>query len=142
MKLRRVLALGAMLVAAMSPALPASALFSGGATASCGYFDDQACSGFAQDVPGVGSAGTDVEVDCNATTPFSVQATVVQCYIQGNNGDIHWTGAVLTQGRASAMTHDFAAWELSSRSYVLCVGAGYFDGTYNAPTNFVCNPGV
>jgi len=142
MKVRRVLAIGAVLVAAMCQALPASALFSGGASANCGYWGDQQCSGVAQDIPGVGAAGSDVEVNCNATTPYTVQATVVQCYIWGNNGDKHYTNAVLTQGQASALTYRFSSWELSSRSYVVCVGAGYFDGTYYDPSNFVCNPGV
>ena len=74
MKVRRVLAIGAVLVAAMCQALPASALFSGGASANCGYWGDQQCSGVAQDIPGVGAAGSDVEVNCNATTPYTVQA--------------------------------------------------------------------
>src|SRR5882724_9060366 len=54
-------------LATVVAASPASALFSGGATASCGY--GQSCSGAAQDVPDVGSAGSSVEVNCNATTP-------------------------------------------------------------------------
>lgn len=140
--MRRVLAVGAVVVAAMCQALPASALFSGGASANCGYWGTQVCSGFAQDVPGVGASGSDVEVSCTATTPYFVQATVVQCYILGNNGDTHWTGAVLTQENASTLTARFPAWELSSRSYVVCVGAGIFDGSYEAPSNFVCNPGI
>ncbi|MDQ1698632.1 MAG: hypothetical protein QOG34_495 [Frankiaceae bacterium] len=142
MKVRRVLAIGAIALAAMCQAVPASAVFSGGATATCGYWQEQQCSGFAQDVPGVGSAGSDVEVTCSATTPYVVQATVVQCFIWGNNGDTHYTTPTLTEGQASTQTYRFSSWELSSRSYIVCVGAGTFDGTYNEPSNFVCNPGI
>lgn len=134
----------AALTAALAVASPASAYFSGGASASCGY--SQQCSGAAQDVISVGSSGTDVTVNCNASETFSVQATIVRCYIWGNNGDKHYTNPVYTQGQASALTHTFDAWSdnLTSRSYILCVGAGYVStgGTYRGPTNYVCNPGV
>lgn len=130
------------ITATLALAPPASAIFSGGASASCGY--GQTCSGAAQDVPGIGSSGTDVTVNCNAQTPYSVQATIVQCYIWGNTGDRHYTIPVYTQGQASSLTHTFDSWNLSSRSYILCVGAGYVSagGVYRAPTNYACNPGI
>jgi len=136
-------ALGAV---AAAPALlaftasPASALASASLQPSnCGAWYNQTCAGYAQDVPGVGASGTDVEVSCSATGT-QYDATVVQCYIEGNNGDTHWTDPVLTQGGASTLTFRFGAWTLSSRAYRVCVGAGFFDSSYGyvAPDNFTC----
>ncbi len=140
-------ALGAV---AAAPALlaftasPASALASVSlAPSNCGYWYDQTCAGYGQDVPGVGTSGTDVEASCTARTPYAVQATVVQCYIEGNNGDQHWTDPVLTQGQVSTLTWRFSAWDLSSRAYKVCVGAGYFDASgYTPPGGFQCGTGV
>jgi hypothetical protein len=140
--------LSSIAMAVATPALlvtmaaPASAVVSASLTASCGY--SQTCSGYAQDVPGVGASGTDVQVSCSATTPYQVQATVVRCYIVGNNGDAHWAPATLTQGQASTMQHRFPAWSLTSRSYQVCVGAGYYSvgGTYFAPAGYVCGASV
>lgn len=131
-------------VGALVATSPAYAVFSGGATTACGYFG-QSCSGFAQDRPGVGSAGDDVLVNCNAAeTSFTVQATVVNCYIKGNTGDVHYAVATVTQGQASTLEYDFPAITLTSRSYQLCVGAGYFatNGAYNAPAGYTCLPAI
>ncbi len=136
-------ALPAASAVVVATATPSSAMASISVTASCGY--GQTCSGYAQDVPQAGT-GADVQVSCSAYTPTpfatisSAQATVVQCYIRGNNGDVHWTNAVLTQGDFSTLTDQFDAWDLTSRTYQVCVGAGYFDfgGNYHAPTNFAC----
>jgi hypothetical protein len=144
MRLTRIGTVVAAVTATFTLATPAFAIFSGGASASCGY--SQTCSGAAQDIPGVGSAGTDVAVNCNAQTPYTVQATIVRCYIWGNNGDKHYTSPVLTQGQASSLAYRFNARSdnLTSRSYILCVGAGYYStgGTYFGPTNYACNTGV
>ena len=129
----------AMLVALASPAAAMAAVQL--APSNCGY--SQTCAGYAQDVPGVGT-GTDIEVSCTAAGTRDVQATIVRCYIQGNNGDIHYTNSVLTQGRASTLTYTFDAWNLSSRTYNVCVGAGYYStgGTYFAPTGYKCGSAV
>lgn len=116
-------------------AAPASAMASVSVTSNCGY--GQWCTGYAQSVPQVGT-GSSVQVSCTAVTPYTVQATVVQCYIEGNNGDVHWTDAVLTQGRVSTLTETFDAWSLRSNAYRICTGAGIFNGTYYGPANFVC----
>jgi hypothetical protein len=141
------------LVVAM--AAPASAYVAVTATATCGY--SQTCAGYAQDVPGAGT-GADVAVSCTANTPYTlkanaqqafslhpVQATVVDCFIWGNSGDTHYIpGPVLTQGQASTTTYTFDAWYLSSRTYRVCVGAGYFgtDGSYREPANYTCGPAL
>jgi hypothetical protein len=144
MRLTRTRTVVAALAVTLSLATPVLALTSGGASASCGYA--QSCSGAAQDVPGLGSSGTDVQVNCNATTPSRVQATIVRCYIRGNTGDVHYTNKILTQGQASVLKHRFSAWgdNLTSRSYILCVGAGYYStsGALHDVTGYVCNPGV
>ena len=130
-------------VGALVATSPAYAVFSGGATTACGYFG-QSCSGAAQDKPGVGSAGDDVLVNCNADETFTVQATIVNCYIKGNLGDVHYATATVTQGEASALVYDFPGYLLKSRGYQLCVGAGYFatNGAYNGPTGYTCLPAI
>lgn len=117
-------------------AAPASA-FASAAGGNCGYGRNQVCVAYAQSVPQVGT-GSDVTVSCTALTTQSVQATIVQCYIVGNNGDVHWTPAILTQGQASTLVHTFDAWDLTSNTYRVCTGAGIFNGTYFGPSNFVC----
>ncbi len=120
---------------------PASAMAAISVTTSCGY--SQTCEGYAQDVPNVGT-GADVTVSCTVYTPFSVQATTVQCYILGNTGDVHYTPTKLTQGQASTTNYTFDSSSLTSRSYNICVGGGYFSngGTNFAPTNFRCGSAV
>ncbi|HVF06009.1 MAG TPA: hypothetical protein VNA20_14300 [Frankiaceae bacterium] len=120
------------LSAALVLATPASAVTSGGAN-SCGYYLGsgwQQCAGVAQDIPGIGSAGTDVQVNCDAYSQAYVQATIVQCFILGNNGDKHYTPSVYTQGYASSLTYTFDSWahNLTSRTYQLCIQAGYVSG--------------
>lgn len=127
-------ATGAVVAVAASPA---SALASASVGGNCGYNRSQACLAYAQSVPRVGT-GTDVQVSCSAATTRTVQATIVQCYIRGNNGDVHYTPATLTQGQASTLTHTFDAWSLTSNTYQICTGAGVFNGSYIAPSNFVC----
>jgi len=140
-------ALGSVAVAAglvAASAAPASALASVGlAPSSCGYWYDQTCAGYAQDVIGVGS-GSDVAVACDATSRYSVQITIVQCYIEGNNGDQHYSRAVWTQGQTSALTETFPAWSLQSRAYRVCVGAGYVDtwGNVYLPDGYSCGASV
>jgi hypothetical protein len=132
-------AVPAVIIAVATPAgAVASAQLS---PANCGY--NHTCVGYAQDVVGVGT-GTDVFVSCTAAGTASVQATIVRCYIKGNTGDIHYTNPVLTQGNASTLTHTFDAWSLQSRTYTICVGAGYYSnsGTYFAPTNYKCGSAV
>lgn len=125
----------------VATAAPASATASVHLTAGCGY--GQTCTGTAQDVPGRGT-GADVAVSCSAYTPYEVQATIVQCFIKGNAGDVHYTPRKLTQGQASTLTHTFGAWSLTSRTYQICVGAGLYStgGTHNAPTGFSCGAAV
>lgn len=117
-------------------ATPASA-FASAAGGNCGYGRNQVCVAYAQSVVQVGT-GTDVAVSCSAVTTQTVQATVVQCYIEGNNGDVHWTDAILTSGQVSTLEHTFDAWYLRSNTYRVCTGAGVFNGTYHGPSNFVC----
>lgn len=116
---------------------PASALASVSVSGNCGY--DQVCTAYAQSVPQVGT-GSSVDVTCTAVTPYDVQATVVQCYILGNTGDVHWTPARVTTGRASTLVHTFDAWNLRSNVYRVCTGAGVFTtgGAYRDPANFAC----
>lgn len=115
---------------------PAGAVVSA-AGGNCGY--GQTCAAYAQSVPRVGT-GSDVVVNCSAATPYTVQITVVQCYIRGNNGDVHWTSPQFTQGQASTLTATFGAWDLRSNVYQVCTGAGVVTtgGTYYGPTGFVC----
>jgi hypothetical protein len=122
--------------AAASPAA-ALASFSVSVSGNCGYQRSQLCSAYAQSVVGVGT-GSSVTVSCTAASTRRVQATIVQCYIVGNSGDVHWAPAALTQGQVSTMAHTFDAWSLTSNAYRICTGAGVFDVTYHGPSNFIC----
>ena len=132
------LSIPVILVAASTPA---SALVSA-ATASCGINWSQMCSGYEQDVPGLGTAATGVAVSCTAATPFLVDATIVQCYIRGSQGDEHWTPPKLTQGPVSTVVATFGASELRSRAYQVCVLAGYYNGAYHEQDNATCGTGI
>jgi hypothetical protein len=122
-------------------AMPASAATSPLLPTSCGVWYDQTCTGFAQDVPSVGSSGSDLLVTCAAAgTHLTDQGTIVRCYIEGNEGDVHYTTSRWTQGPASATVQVFPAYELTSRSYHVCVGAGFVDegGQVYEPDGYSC----
>ncbi|MDQ1700725.1 MAG: hypothetical protein QOG34_2588 [Frankiaceae bacterium] len=128
-------------ISVMITGLPASAdsiyVGSDGVTVNCGY--SQTCEGEGQSVPTVGIGGNSIDVACQAVTPFVVSATIASCYIQGTKGDVHWATDALTNGQVSNTTASFAASVLSSPSYVLCMGAGYYDaGVFHRPIGYVC----
>lgn len=129
-------AVPAMFVATATPSSAVASVAAG----TCGYGGyAQTCEGWAQDVPGLGT-GADVTVACTAATAGRVvEATIVGCYIRGNNGDVHYAPDRLTNGQSSTRTYTFDSWGLLSRTYELCVGAGYYNpGVYRAPTGFRC----
>jgi hypothetical protein len=142
MHLKRIVITAVMSVSGLlACALPANAdeiyLGSGGSLPPCGY--GQYCEGEAQSVPSVGIGGNSITAACQAVTPYVVDATVASCYIKGTRGDVHYAVDKLTQGEASNLTYTFDPTILSSTSYILCEGAGYYaGGVFNKPVNYTC----
>jgi hypothetical protein len=132
------------LVVAVGPQASADApLVGSGANAGCGF--NQTCAGGGQLVPiGLGSAT--VEFSCSATTPFRVQATIVQCWIRHDAGgafvdqkDANVPAAAVTlQGNESETNGAYLSVPLES--YQVCIRAGYIalSGAIFPPSNSSC----
>lgn len=132
-----------LVIAAGPQASADTPLVGSGANAGCGY--GQTCAGGGQLVP-VGLGSATVEFSCSATTPFRVQATIVQCWIRHNAGgafvdqkDANVPAAAVTlQGNESETNGAYLSVPLES--YEVCIRAGYvaLNGDIFPPSNASC----
>ena len=129
---RKSAAVAAAVVAMLSVAPEANAIFVQPSVGNCGEWGRLRCFGTGQSLP-IGTSSLTVTFECTAVAPFTVNSTGVGCYLLGDDGKQYaHTGPSFTSGQQSTVQRVAAA--VKFQGYKICVGGGYLTaGGYFSP---------